>query len=83
LPALPGVCYTRFAGKGAMGTPKTNGRIGRLTRAQARAIFDRTARRALRMSGAEFLRKWEAGEFKDPDSNPNVMEVAMLLPLGR
>jgi hypothetical protein len=35
------------------------------------------------MSGAEFLRRWEAGEFKDPDSNLNVMEVAMLLPLGR
>jgi hypothetical protein len=66
-----------------MGIPKTNGRIGRLTRARARAIFDRTARRALRMSGAEFLRRWEAGEFKDPDSNLNVMEVAMLLPLGR
>lgn len=66
-----------------MRAPKTNGRIGRLTRTEAHAILDRTARRYLRMSGAEFLRKWAAGEFPDPDSDPNVMEVAMLLPLGR
>ena len=35
------------------------------------------------MSSAEFLRKWDAGEFRDPDSAPGVMEVVMLLPLVR
>src|SRR5438132_300536 len=42
-------------------------RITRLTRVEGRAIFDRTVRRALHMSSAEFLRKWNAGEFRDPD----------------
>ena len=58
-------------------------RITRLTRVEGRAIFDRAVRRALHMSGAEFLRKWNAGEFRDPDSDPGVMEVVMLLPLAR
>jgi len=58
-------------------------RITRLTRVEGRAIFDRTVRRALHMSSAEFLRKWNAGELRDPDSDPGVMEVVMLLPLAR
>ena len=66
-----------------MSAVRRNARLTRLTRAEARAIFDRAARRALRMSGAEFLRKWDAGEFRDPDSDPGVMEVVMLLPLVR
>jgi len=66
-----------------MKAARTNGRIGQLTRAQGRAVFDRAARRHLRMSGAEFRRKWEAGEFPDPDSDADVMRVAMLLPLAR
>ena len=32
------------------------------------------------MSSAEFLRKWDASEFRDPDSAPGVMEVVMLQP---
>ena len=57
--------------------------LTRLTRAAGRALFDRAVRRRLRMSSAEFLRKWDAGEFRDPDSDPGVMEVVMLLPLVR
>lgn len=63
-------------------TRPKNGTLHVASAQEARAIFDRAARRELGISGEEFLRKWEAGEFKDPD-RPDVMRVAMLLPLAR
>ena len=52
--------------------------------AESRVAFDRIVRRNLGMSGDEFLRKWHAKEFgDDPDSQPRVMRVAMLLDLVR
>jgi len=35
------------------------------------------------MSGAEFLRKWDAKEFGDDPDQPGIMDVAFLLPLVR
>lgn len=43
-------------------------------------VFDKAARRFLKMSGKEFLDKWNNGFFTDPDSIPGVMEVASLIP---
>jgi hypothetical protein len=34
------------------------------------------------MSGAEFLRKWDAGEIEDPDRS-DVLTVAFLIPFVR
>ena len=48
---------------------------------EGRALLDRQARRYLGMSGEEFLRAWERGEL-DPDADPNVARVAMLVPFG-
>ncbi len=48
---------------------------------EARQAFETAAQRYLHMSGEEFLRKWDAGEFDDQDRNPAVMHVASLLPL--
>ena len=46
--------------------------------------FDRIARKNLNMSGAEFVRRWDAKAFgDDPDSQPRVMRVAMLMALVR
>ena len=42
----------------------------------------RAARHYLGMSGQDFLRKWRAGEFKNPDADPAVRHVAMLAPVG-
>ena len=54
-----------------------------ISRADAPAAFDAVARRNLGISGAEFLRKWRAKEFgDDPDAQPNVMRVAMLMDLA-
>lgn len=64
-------------------TPQTNGHVGQLTPKEGREIFDRQARRHLNMSGADFLEAWDAEQFDDPDSSPDVMHVAMLIPLVR
>ena len=53
-----------------------------LDREEARAFLDAQARRYLDMSGDEFQRAWEAGEFDDDPDRPEVMRVAMLLPIG-
>ena len=58
------------------------GRIGRLSGAAEERLFDRAARHYLGMSGQDFLRKWRAGEFKNPDADPAVRHVAMLAPVG-
>jgi predicted transcriptional regulator len=42
-------------------------------------LLDRQARRHLGMSAEEFRRAWQAGEL-DPEADPNVARVAMLLP---
>jgi hypothetical protein len=60
-----------------------NGHPRELTPEEGRELFDRQARRYLQMSGAAFLEAWDAGKFDDPDSSPDVMHVAMLIPLVR
>lgn len=51
---------------------------------ESRAILDRQAQRFLRMSGDDFVRAWDRGDFgPDWDDDPNVRRVAMLLPLDR
>lgn len=50
---------------------------------EGRAIFDAAARRHLSMSGDEFLQRWDAGEFADDPDRPEVIEVAMMIPLVR
>lgn len=51
--------------------------------ARARVVFDRVTRHALHISGDEFLRRWDAGEYAgtEPDSVPAT--VSRVLPLVR
>jgi len=63
---------------------RTNGhrpKVRVLTRKEAKKLLDEQARLSLDMSGDEFVRKWKAKEFDDPD-RPEIMRVAFLLPLG-
>jgi hypothetical protein len=60
----------------------TNGHID-LTQEEAYALLDREARRALHMSAQDFIAAWEAGEFDADPDRPEVMYVAMLLPLAQ
>jgi hypothetical protein len=48
------------------------------------AMLDRRARRRLGISGAEFLRRWDTGQYVADPEQAGVIEVAMLLPfVGR
>lgn len=53
---------------------------------EAREEFDAQARKWLGLSGDEFLRRWDAGEYAgvaDDIGHPYVMSMAMLIPLVR
>ncbi|MFT4038675.1 MAG: hypothetical protein QM692_10885 [Thermomicrobiales bacterium] len=57
-----------------------------LTEEQGRALFDRDARKALGISGEEFLRRWDAGEYTPIPDTPEGWPIARLwmsLPLVR
>jgi hypothetical protein len=55
--------------------------VHELTEDQAWDIVDRRARQYLGMTADDFIRAWEAGEFDDDPDRPEVMRVAILLPL--
>jgi len=50
-----------------------------LSREEGRALLDRQARYFLGISGDEFVRAWDAGEFDDDPDRPEVMNVVMLI----
>ena len=57
-----------------------------LTEAEARAFFDREARRLLGIPGDEFLRRWDDGAYDglpEDDLGRKVVALWMLLPLAR
>lgn len=52
---------------------------------EAHAAFDEAARRLVGMSGDEFIRRWDAGEFAeiaDKPGNRHIMRLAGLIPFG-
>ena len=66
---------------------QTQGKLGEVTvesvdHEDGAVIFDGAARRELGISGEEFLRRWDDGDYEDDDSLA-VMKVGMLVPLGR
>jgi hypothetical protein len=75
-PARPTLSKERFA----MAT-RTDNEIRELTPEQGQQLLDDKARQYLGISGEEFRIRWEAGEI-DADDEPDVMRVAMLLPLA-
>ena len=50
---------------------------------EGRPLLDWLARRQLGMSGEAFMRAWDAGEFDEQAEGPEVVHIAMLLPLAR
>jgi hypothetical protein len=53
---------------------------------EGRALFEREAQRLLGIDGEEFLRRWDAGGYRDLPETPtvrNVMRVAFLIPFVR
>ncbi len=71
-----------------MATPThdTDEQVPTLSPSESRALFDKQARRWLGITGDEFLRRWDAGEFDaiaDDPAHPEVMRLAALIPLAR
>jgi hypothetical protein len=71
-----------------MATTKKHSKSGVqiISAAEAREIFDYQARKLMGMSGEEFLRRWDAGEFHDLFDKPgheNLTRLVMKMTLGR
>jgi hypothetical protein len=66
----------------AMAT-ETNGHVRELSPEEGRKLFDEAARFYLNISGDEFIRAWEAGEYDDDPDRSEVMSMAMLLPFAQ
>jgi len=62
---------------------KSNGnhKVRFLTVEEGKMLLDKQARRHLKMSGEEFVRRWKSRKIKNPD-RPEVMQVAFLIPFG-
>jgi len=59
------------------------GTMNELTLEDGRKLLDKQARRYLNMSGSEFIKKWEDGEFRDDPDRPDVMRLVMLIPFAK
>ena len=67
---------------------RTQSSVQWLSDEAARAAFDAEARRVLGISGAEFLRRYDAGEFAGhPDTSDEAdldfWGLVMMIPIGR
>ena len=64
--------------------PAVNGpATGAFTSEEAKALFDKTARQYMNMTGEEFISGWENGRFRDAETKSRAMRVAILIPLVR
>jgi hypothetical protein len=63
-----------------------NGQIHWMNQQEGRAFFEEQARKLLGISGEEFLRRWEAGEYDelaDDPEHPEILRLATLIPFAR
>ena len=58
-------------------------KIKNLSRSEGWALLDRHARAELGVSAKTFIERWKAGRYAKRICQPEVMRVAMLLPLAR
>lgn len=65
-------------------TPKPrNDRIHEMSVEEGEAMFDSLARSSMNMSGEEFIRAWESGEFDNQPETPEVIRLVLLIPFTR
>jgi hypothetical protein len=53
---------------------------------EGRRIFEREVREKLNISGEEFIRRWDSGEYEDIEDIPenwHILHLSFLIPLGR
>lgn len=63
-----------------MVTPAKKRYVQEVTREEAREMLEDQSRRRLSVGLQEFIEKWFAGEYGEPDDNPDALELAVLLP---
>ncbi|HET6387073.1 MAG TPA: hypothetical protein VFJ58_27110, partial [Armatimonadota bacterium] len=56
------------------------GKVRIATRKEGEDLFDNRSRQLMKMSGEEFVRRYDAGEFNSPKEDSRVIELEMLLP---
>jgi hypothetical protein len=61
----------------------TNDNVQDLTDEEGRTLFDNASRFYLGISGDEFVGRWESGYYDEDPDQPDVVDVAMLLPFAR
>jgi len=85
--APPGARNQRNAGTDMATTvEQTSDPMRAVTPDEGRAIFDHQARRLLGISGEDFLRRWDAGEYReiaDTPGNLHLMYLALLAPFAQ
>jgi hypothetical protein len=57
-----------------------------ISAAEAREVFDYQARKLMGMSGEEFLRRWDEGEFRDlfdKRGHEDLTHLVLMMGLGR
>ena len=60
----------------------TGNRYHVLSESEGHALFDRRVRHRLGISGDEFLRRYDAGLYPDPDGPDNIMDLLILMPFA-
>lgn len=84
-----GILRSREMGPDGMehGQTEGNGKVKELSREEGRKLLDEETRRYLKMDAEEFIQRWDAGGFGDPDDRtenpPEVMRLGMLVPFVR
>ncbi|CAN5814232.1 hypothetical protein BH20CHL1_BH20CHL1_10540 [soil metagenome] len=65
-------------------TPKSrNDRIHEMSTEEGKEMFDSLARSSMNMTGDEFIRAWESGEFDDQPETSGVIRLVLLIPFTR
>jgi len=65
---------------------RRDGGVRFLSRKEGWELFDARARELMGMSGEEFLRRYDAGEFdeiEDSPDDPGVIHLVMIMPFAR
>jgi len=66
--------------------PESTTETRTLSLEEGRAFFDEKCRAYLNMSGEEFIRRWDAGEYEDIEDIPenwDILHVALNISFGR
>ncbi len=72
----------------ALASGRARDEVRFLSEDEGRAYFDEQAQRLMRMSGEEFITKYDSGQFNhqldnDTGDEPGLAQLVMLLPFGR